>query len=146
MYSWEGILIPLAFFALIAGIIWIRARVDQSRMARQAETQQQLLTKFQSGQELTEFLETESGQQFMRQFESRPRGMIMGSLAMGIVACFVALGFLFLGLTTREDELVYPGVITLALGIGLIAAALVSRRLSRKWQLDSEADGEGANT
>ena len=145
MHSWENVLIPLGSFALIAGIFWIRARVDQNRMARQAETQQQLLTKFQSGQELTEFLETESGQQFMRQFESKSRGMIMGSLAMGVVACFVALGFLFLGLTTREDELVYPGVITLALGIGLIVAALVSRRLSLKWQLDSEPDGEGTH-
>ena len=143
MFRVEGILVPLGFFAAIVAIIWLRGRVNQVRLAKQAETQQQLLAKFQSVGELAEFMETEGGQQFMRQFESNPHRMILGSLSAGIVFSFLGLGFL--GFMTRNDNFLFPGVITLALGIGLIVAAIISRRLSRKWQ-PSSWESRGRNS
>ncbi len=140
----EDVLVPLGFFAVIVGIVWLRARVDQDRLARQAETAQQLLAKFQSGRELAEFMETESGQQFMRQFESKPRRMVIGSLAAGVVFVFLGLGFL--GLAMRDGSFLYPGIIVLSLGIGLIVAAAISKRLSSDGQPDSQATGTGTDT
>ena len=131
----EDVLIVLGVITAIVLIVWLRGKTNQARLAKQVEAQQQLMAMFQSGQELADFIETPGGQQFLRQFESRPHGMILGFLAAGIVCSVLGLGLL--GLMTREDEFLYPGVLTTAIGIGLILAALISRRLSQEWQPDS---------
>lgn len=133
----EGILVAVGFFAAVVGIVWLRARVNQVRLARQAETQQQLLAKFQSGRELAEFIETEDGKQFLRQFESDRHGMILAVLSAGVVSSALGLGFLVL--MVWEDGFLYPGVGTTALGFGLIAAAAISKKLSDQWR-QSAAD------
>lgn len=131
----EGIIIPTVFFGAVIAIIWLTGRVKQYRIEKQGELQQQLLAKFESAGELAEFLESESGRQFMRQFESSPYRMILGTLSLGIIFSFLGLGFL--GLTALSNqELLYPGVILLVLGLGFSAAAAVSRRLSVEWQQD----------
>ena len=140
----EAILVPLGFFAVIVGIIWLRTRLEHSRLTKQAETMQQLLATFQSGQELADFMETDSGQQLIRQLEPRSRSLIAGSLAAGIVCVFLGLGFL--GLMTRDGGFLFPGVIVLALGTGLIVAALISRRLSRNLHPDSQGPGTRTDT
>lgn len=122
----------LGVFAAIVGIVWLRARVNQARLARQAETQQQLLAKFQSGSELVEFIETEEGKQFLRQFESDPNRMILVVLSAGVVS--TVLGFGLLVLMIWEDGFLFPGVGTTALGAGLIAAAIISKKLSDQWR------------
>ena len=126
------ILIPFGFIVALVAIVWLIGRVIQGRHAKQADTQQRLLAKFESGQELAEFMETEGGREFLRQFESNPHRMILGSLSAGVVLSFLGLGFFVL--TPLDSDFVFHGVITLALGIGLIVAALISRRLSAKWQ------------
>ena len=126
------ILIPVGFFVALVAIVWLIGRVIQGRVVRQADIQQQLLARFGSGQELAEFMETEGGREFMRQFESNPHRMILGSLSAGVVFSFLGLGFF--GLTPLDNDFLFHGVITLALGIGLIVAAIISKRLSEKWQ------------
>lgn len=128
----EDILVTVGFFAAVVGIVWLRARVNQVRLARQAETQQQLLAKFQSGRELAEFIETEDGKQFLGQFESDPHRMILVVLSAGVVSS--VLGFGFLLLMIWEDGFLFPGVGTTALGVGLVAAALISKKLSDQWR------------
>ena len=128
----DDVLMTLGLFAAVVGIIWLRARVNQVRLARQAETQQQLLAKFQSGRELAEFIETEDGKQFLRQFESDPHGMILVVLSAGVVS--TVLGFGLLVLMIWEDGFLYPAVGTTALGVGLIAAAIISKKLSDQWR------------
>lgn len=61
----------------------------------------------------------------MRQFESNPHRMILGTLAGGVVF-FLGLGFLVL--SVRQGEFLYPGILTTLLGIGLMLAAWISRR------------------
>lgn len=122
----------LGFFAAIAVIVWLRARVHQARLARQAETQQLLLAKFQSGRELAEFIETEDGKRFLRQFESDPHQMILVVLSAGVVSSVLGLGLLVLMIW--EDGFLYPGVGTTALGVGLVAAAIISKKLSDQWR------------
>ena len=53
----EDILVTVGFFAAVVGIVWLRARVNQVRLARQAETQQQLLAKLEDIAFLTHFLD-----------------------------------------------------------------------------------------
>ncbi len=134
---WEAVeeLGPLLLiFGAIVAIVWLRGRERQVRLAKQAETQQQLLAKFQSGQELGEFIETEGGREFLSQFESNPHGTILAVLGAGIVAFVLGLGILVM--VIWEGGLLIPGVGIMALGVGLILAAVISRRLSQEWQPD----------
>ena len=134
---WEAVhaLGPLLLiFGTIVAIVWFRGRERQVRLAKQAETQQQLLAKFQSGQELGEFIETEGGREFLSQFESNPHGTILAVLGAGIVAFVLGLGVLVL--VIWESGFLIPGVGIMALGVGLILAAVISRRLSQEWQPD----------
>ena len=123
----------LGIMATLVAIAWMWGRTGQTRLAKQAELQEQMLAKFQSGPELAEFLETEPGRRLMRQLESNPYRMILGTLMAGIVFCFVGFGFLALSVYF-DDGLLFPGVGALAPGIGLVVAALISKRLSRKWE------------
>jgi hypothetical protein len=133
----EEILIPLGFFAMITAIVWFGSRAKQVRLTKQVETQKALLDKFQSGRELSEFMGTESGQRFLNQFDMNPHAAILGSVTAGIVLTCLGLGLL--GLTGRDEDLVFPGVIMLALGVGFIVAAAISRRLSKKWNTEAVA-------
>lgn len=128
----DDVLMTLGVFAAIVAVVWLRARVNQVRLARQAETQQQLLAKFQSGRELAEFIETDDGKHFLRQFQSDPHQMILVVLSAGVVSTVVGLGLLVLMIW--EDGFLYPGVGTTALGVGLILAAIVSKTLSDRWR------------
>ncbi|MYH49546.1 MAG: hypothetical protein F4151_08480 [Gammaproteobacteria bacterium] len=130
--AFEDIVMTLGLFAAVVGIVWLRARVNQARLARQAETQQQLLAKFQSGRELAEFIETDDGKQFLGQFESDPHRMMLVVLSAGVVSSVLGLGFLVLMIW--EDGFLYPGVGTTALGVGLILAAIISKKLSDQWR------------
>ena len=86
----EEILVPFGLFAAVVGIVWLRTRVNQTRLGKNAETLHQLLAKFESGRELAEFMETEGGRQFMRKFE--PNANMLGTLATGIVFTSLGLG------------------------------------------------------
>ena len=132
----EGIIIPTVFFGNVIAIVWLTGRVKQYRIEKQVELQQQLLAKFESAGELVEFLDTETGRNFMRQFESNPRRIILGFLSAGIVLTFLGLGFH--GLAMSNGDFIIPGVLTLVVGIGFIVAAAISRRMSRQWQQDSQ--------
>ena len=132
----EAVWVPLGMFAMIAAIVWFGSRVKQIRLMKQAEAQNGLLAKFQSGRELAEFMETETGQRFLSQWDINPHAAILRSMMIGIVLFCLGLGFL--ALTVREEDLVIPGVIVLALGVGFIIGAAVSRRLSDRWNADAD--------
>lgn len=131
-----ALLTPFGFFATCILIYWLWARLRQHRNEKQIEVQQQMLVKFETAGELSEFLASESGQQFMRQFESNPYRLILATLSIGIISGFLGLGFL--GITVFSDQdFSLAGVILLVLGAGFAAAAAVSRRLSVQWEKES---------
>lgn len=131
-----ALLTPFGFFATCVLIYWLFAKLRQHRNEKLAEIQQQMLVKFESAGELADFLASESGQQFMRQFESSSYRMILATLSIGVILGFLGLGFLGLTVLSNQDFL-EPGVILLVLGLGFAAAAAVSRRLSVQWEKES---------
>ena len=122
----------VAFFAAFVAVVWLVGKTRQHRVVKQVEIQQQMLAKFESAGELTEFLESDSGRQFMRLFESNPHRSILALMSIGIILTFLGLGFH--GLAFSDSDFVIPGVLTLVIGIGFIVAAAASRRFSKQWQ------------
>lgn len=133
------VLVPLAFFAVVALAFWLVMRQKQARLKARDEFYRHLLDKFSTGHEFGEFLQSEAGRQFLAGLHSE-RKVPKDAMRSGIVLTVVGLGFL--GLTVTRHEFAVPGVILLCFGIGLLLSAVISRRLSSKWEMEQKAGSQ----
>jgi peptidoglycan/LPS O-acetylase OafA/YrhL len=140
--SAEDVLVPIALFAMSVLIVWIAQLARRHTIQQRAELRRHLLDKFNSGQELTQFLETPQGHNFIKELEIGGRSAsskqrILRSIVTGIVLSMIGAGFL--ALLHYEHDFIFPGVILLAIGIGFLIAAGVSYWLSKKWGIFEES-------
>ena len=133
-----GILVPIALFAMVLGIVWLKWRAQQALMQTKAEFNKQLLDKFATGHDFAEFLESKGSQRFLDELWSQGAQSKEKSLRNGIVVAM--LGLAMLGLTWTEKDFVIPGVMLVAVGAGYLISFAISRRLSNSRNL---ADGPG---
>ena len=133
----EAIFIPGFFFGFVGFVVWVAISHRTRRATLRADTQKQLLEKFESGPELAAFLETQAGKEFLENnSEDKPSGHRWVGMAQGaIVVIFLSLGFM--AASTGDSDILMPGVILLALGLGLLAAALLA-----KYALREKNDGD----
>ncbi len=139
-----GILIPLGSFAMIGFIVWFISRAKQAKLQARTELHKHLLDKFGSGTELAQFLETEGGKNMIEglgKADVSPKERTMKPVMTGTV--LTCLGLAFLLLTFREPDLVIPGGLLLAIGIGFLIGAFVTLRLSKSWEADKERSAPG---
>ena len=137
-----GALVPLAAFVMIVFIAWFGTREKQARIQARTDLHRHLLDKFGSGTELSQFLETEGGRRMVANLENReanPRARALRPMIAGAV--LTCLGVAFLLLTVREEDLLIPGGLVLAIGIGFLIGAFVTLRLSKSWDADKEGSG-----
>ena len=129
------ILVPLAGCAMIVLIVFFATRAKQARIQSRTELHKHLLDKFSSGGELTTFLETEGGQKMLEELGSEridPRERWLKSLRTGIILTFLGGGLIVLEEQFNvDDDLVIPGGVCLALGLGFIVAAITTKLLTR---------------
>src|SRR5580704_16058517 len=113
--SYLAVLVPFAFFALIAMLVWFGTRKRQAEIQARADFHKQLLDKFGSGKEFAEFLESKGSQRFLEELwaQGGPKNRVLSGVQNGIVLAMLGLGFL--GLSFVRRGLVVPGVIVLAL-------------------------------
>jgi hypothetical protein len=132
----EDVLVPIAVFAMIVLIVWFGHKVKRTRIQEQGELHKRLLDKFSSGQELTEFLATPQGQDFLKGQEAghrSPQSRVVYASCWGVV--LVMLGAAFFGLMFLEKDLIYPACILTALGVGILVAAAIAYYLYKKWNM-----------
>ena len=99
------------------------------------EMQKDLLTKFSSAQELTEFLKTDGGKLLM---PAPVRGRTPANRAgIGVFVLVVGFGLLVAAKISSqsemEDDLQIAALLAMAAGIGLLISAWITQKLSRKW-------------
>ena len=131
-----ALLVPFAFFALVALLIWLIYRNSQSKTRARMEFHTQLLGKFTSGSEFAAFLGSKGGQRFLEGLWSQQvnaKERILKAMGAGVVLTVLGLGLL--GLSWRTGGFVFPGVLLLALGVGFLISTGISYRLSKKWDL-----------
>lgn len=132
----EDVLVPIALFAMVVLLVWFGIKVKKTRIQEQADLRKRLLDKFNSGLELTEFLASPQGQNFLKDEQTgqkSPRGRIISSIGSGVV--LVMLGAAFVGLNRLQEGFIIPGVILLALGVGVLVASAISYYLYKKWKM-----------
>jgi hypothetical protein len=134
----EEVIIPVAVFTMVVLLAWIGHKSKLSRLTELGEMRKRLLDKFGSGTELSEFLATPQGQNFLKDQEigaaqRSPKGKIVFSISGGIV--LVMLAGAFFALMYMERDLIFPATILMALGVGLLIAAAISYQLYKKWNM-----------
>jgi hypothetical protein len=129
----------LGFFITVGLIFWIVAsnirRLKTARIV--GEMHNKMLDRFSSSQDLVAYLQTDAGKQFLAMGESEPKkspyGRILGAMQIGVILIALGTALLILCHSFRSgwQEFLAFGSISLALGIGFLAAAALSYRLSK---------------
>jgi hypothetical protein len=147
----DEMLVPIAVageFALIAIVVWVVARRAEQKARLRAELQMKVLDKFNTVRELEEFLKTDLGRRFLISYSPParpPLARVALTIQIGVGACVVAVCGLILGAIVQEREVLAVGLVALTIGLALLAAAFVGRRLIRAWGLGGPAGSAGAS-
>lgn len=146
-----ALVMPAMFFA-IAWIVWIVT--NSRRRSRIAEIQRdihaKLFEKFGTSQELIEYLKTDAGSKFLDSAaieHSRPFGRVLGSMQAGLILFLLGIAMLIVrftmpsvGWNAIEQAQTAHGflavsLLLLAIGLGFLASAAASYKLSKTWGL-----------
>jgi len=143
----QALVLPAMFFC-IGWIVWVVA--NSRRRSRVAEIQRdihaKLFEKFGTSQELIEYLKTDAGSKFLESAtieHTRPFGRVLGSVQAGLILFFVGIAMLIVRFTMPsvgwnpvEQAQTAHGflaisLVLLALGLGFLASAAASYKLSK---------------
>jgi hypothetical protein len=132
-------IISIGFFLLVGFIVWAGVQGKSRRAALHAEVQTHLINKFSSAPEFVEFLNSDTGKQFLSGVDRLPsllaRDRIVGGFSKGIITSLLGAGFLAIWLVDDNRGFLYPGFILLGLGIGFFLSTLASLKLSKVYGL-----------
>lgn len=130
----------LSSFTAAVLIVYFISRAKQRRAELHAEMQSRLIDRFGTGPELSAFLQSPAGKQFVGTVQAAPalmtRERIMGGFTRSIVLTALGAAFMFLTFWDRDDDWVVPAAILLFLGLGYFIATMVSYKLSKKIDAD----------
>jgi hypothetical protein len=133
MDAWLVALIGIQMTFVIA-IIFIAFKHSNAKEQRKAELQARILEKFESPQELTEFLASSEGENLLHVLAPPPRdpraALVSGTKA-ALVLFFLGSGCAFVGFYINDNALMVPAFICLGLAVGIGAASVVGHRLSK---------------
>jgi hypothetical protein len=149
----EAILVASGFGLAVFAISWlIRTMIEQKRWNRlskqQSEVHNKILDRFGTSQEVLDYIKTPAGTKFLETAPiplhadtrpaaslSAPVSRILWSIQLGIVVAVGALGMIAVSYRFTDETgqgLFAMGTIGFCVGIGFIAAAVVSMILSRR--------------
>jgi hypothetical protein len=134
----ELMVIMPCLFILYAWIAWLI--VEWSRLKRKSRLQQHLIDKFGSPLELQEFLQTDGGQKFLNFLKiggPAARERILSSISICTILGCLGIGIFLLSLIFPDQAKVFQAsaIVMITLAVGLLASALISNKLGRKWGL-----------
>ena len=143
----QALVLPALFFC-IGWVVWIiTTSRRRSRIAEiQRDIQAKLFEKFGTSQELIEYLKTDAGSKFLESAiieHTRPFGRVLGSMQAGLILFFVGIAMLIVRFTMPSvgwnpveqaqtaHGFLAVSLVLLALGLGFLASAAASYKLSR---------------
>jgi hypothetical protein len=132
------VVLVLGEFAFVGFILWLLMPVFQEKARRRAELQGRVLERFGSAREFIDFLGTDDGRRFQEWLSGRrstPHARILTAVQSGLVLVALGLGLFLASLKMNEEELITGSAVAACLGLGFLASAWASYRLSRAWGL-----------
>jgi hypothetical protein len=125
---------------LVAGFVRDRAR-------RRSELQMRLLDRFGSAPELLAFLESDEGRHIREALTGRrflAVRQVLGAIQLGIVLIALGGGLFAASASEGDGDLLVAAAVCGAVGLGLLVAAVVSKRLSVLWNVWTEDSPAGS--
>jgi hypothetical protein len=134
--EWIPIVCSVGFFAMVAFIAWTGANAKNRRAEVQAEVQTRLIDKFSNAPEFVEFLNSDTGKQFLTGVDKMPqlmaRDRIVGGVSRGVIMLLLGLAFIGIWIADRNIGFMYPGFILTGLGIGFFISTLIALKMSQR--------------
>jgi hypothetical protein len=125
----------------VAFLLFLAAGFLRDRARRRSELQMRLMDRFGSAPELLAYLESEEGRRLRDAITGRrlqaPR-QVLGAIQLGLVVAATGGGLLWASFRNADRDLLTSGSICLAVGGGLLVAAVVSKQLLVRWNLWTE--------
>ncbi|MBA2737997.1 MAG: hypothetical protein H0U50_14560 [Pyrinomonadaceae bacterium] len=138
-----GVVVTFAAAWVITAVV--KAFKEKSILRTRAELYNRLLDKFGSADGFVEYLESETGRQFVEEITvqgAAPINKILGSIQIGVVMALAGFGSLVLGNLFDKSlggdlfmVLIVGGTIVLMLGVGFLISTAITYRLSKSWGL-----------
>lgn len=138
------ILIGITLIIAAAWVITVivTAFKQKSILQTRAELYNRLLDKFGSANEFAEYLESETGRQFVEEITvqgAAPTSKILSSIQKGVIMTLIGFGMVVLANLFFGGDLfnviAVGGTIALMLGIGFLVSTVITYRLSKSWGL-----------
>jgi len=133
------ITISITFFGMVAFIVWTSSNAKSRRAALQADVQTRLIDKFSNAPEFVEFLNSDTGKQFLTGVDKMPqlmaRDRIVGGVSRGVIMTLLGAAFIAIWIAAGEIGFMYPGFILIGLGIGFFISTLISLKMSQRFGL-----------
>ena len=130
-------------FALVGLIIFIVAHRLEQKAALRAQLEMKLIERFNSAKELEEFLSTDAGRRLLgaRRHGGMQLGKIVGAVQVGVAIGILGIGVLIIGVLSGKSVVIGGAILMIAIGLGLLAAAMIGRELVRSWGLNGGDHG-----
>ena len=133
------ITISITFFGMVAFIVWASTNAKSRRAALQADVQTRLIDKFSNAPEFVDFLNSDTGKQFLTGVDKMPqlmaRDRIVGGVSRGVIMTLLGASFIAIWIADSNIGFMYPGFILIGLGIGFFISTLISLKMSQKFGL-----------
>ena len=126
------VLIPIVtsigFFMMVVFIVWAGTNAKNKRTAMQTEVQTRLIDKFSNAPEFVEFLNSDTGKQFLTGIDKMPqlmaRDRIVGGVSRGVIMTLLGTAFIAIWIADSNIGFMYPGFILMGLGFGFFISTL----------------------
>jgi len=129
----------IMFFGTVGFIVWASVSGKNRRAALQTEVQTRLIEKFSNAPEFVEFLNSDTGKQFLSGIDKMPqlmaRDRIVGGVSRGVIMMLLGLAFIAIWIADSNIGFMYPGFIIMGLGIGFFISTLISLKMSQRFGL-----------
>src|SRR5258706_4987912 len=137
------ILIPIiGTIMLLSTVIFVVGAFPHAKTRKaplQADVHTRLIDKFSNAPEFVDFLNSETGKQFLSGIDKMPKLMardrIVGGVSRGLILTLLGVAFVGIWIADSNIGFMFPGFILLGLGIAFFLSTLVSLKLSQKFGL-----------
>ena len=123
-----------ASFLFIGWLVWMISRTRREQQQNEIRVRAQMLERFGSSEEFVSFLHTDAGKKFLDSGSTKAvkssRARVAASLSWGVVVFMFGLAMFGMGLIQGDRDVMAPGSIFLAIGIGLAITAYIYHRIA----------------
>lgn len=138
-----ALMIPIVgsvgFFVMVMFIVWVGANAKRRQAQMQADVQTRLIDKFSNAPEFVNFLNSDTGKQFLTGVDKMPqlmaRDRIVGGVSRGVIMMLLGAAFIAIWIADSNIGFMYPGFILMGLGIGFFISTLISLKMSHRFGL-----------